>query len=137
MNHCAASNFDGSVRLLSSKMSSAFQLDSVDAALKEALKGPTYEEVRRILYGREHKEMEIPKEALDIATKNNFDLKAYEVLAKEEETRAPRKVRVAAIQFSIVLPTTARIEDQRRAIHNKASKMIDAAVLAGANMICF
>lgn len=35
-------------------MSSAFDLDSVDAALKE-LKGETYEEVRRILYGKESK----------------------------------------------------------------------------------
>uniref|UniRef100_A0A7I4Y2A9 Beta-ureidopropionase n=1 Tax=Haemonchus contortus TaxID=6289 RepID=A0A7I4Y2A9_HAECO len=118
-------------------MSSAFQMDSVETALKDALKGPTYDEVRRILYGREHKELEIPKEAQDIASKNNFDLKAYEVLAKEEEQRAPRKVRIAAIQFSIVLPTTAPVEEQRKAIHSKASKMIDAAVLAGANMICF
>ncbi|KAK5984219.1 CN hydrolase domain-containing protein, partial [Trichostrongylus colubriformis] len=46
-------------------------------------------------------------------------------------------VRVAAIQFSIVLPTTAPVADQRRAIHLKAAKMIDAAVLAGANIICF
>ncbi|PIO58777.1 hypothetical protein TELCIR_19780, partial [Teladorsagia circumcincta] len=73
------------------EMSSAFQLDSVDAALKEALKSPVYDEVYRVLYGREHKELEIPKEALAIAKKNNFDLKAYEVLAKEEELRAPRK----------------------------------------------
>ncbi|KAK6033331.1 hypothetical protein OSTOST_00468 [Ostertagia ostertagi] len=120
------------------KMSSAFQLDSVDEALKEALKSPVYDEVHRVLYGREHKELEIPKEALEIAKKNNFDLKAYEVLAKEEELRAPRK---PAIQkFSIlwrVLPTTAPIEEQRRAIHRKAATMVDAAVLAGANMICF
>ncbi|WKX93867.1 hypothetical protein Q1695_011269 [Nippostrongylus brasiliensis] len=118
-------------------MSSTFELNSVDDALKEALKSPAYDEVRRILYGREHGELEVPKEALDMAKKNDFDLKAYAITAKEEELRAPRKVRVAAIQFSIVLPTSAPVEEQRRAIHQKAARMVDAAVLAGANIICF
>ncbi|VDO38090.1 unnamed protein product [Haemonchus placei] len=100
-------------------MSSAFQMDSVETALKDALKGPTYDEVRRILYGREHKSIFEKIVDMNVLIFNQF------------------QVRIAAIQFSIVLPTTAPVEEQRKAIHNKASKMIDAAVLAGANMICF
>ncbi|KAK6738530.1 hypothetical protein RB195_020561 [Necator americanus] len=117
-------------------MSSPFDFDSVDAALKEALKGPAYEEVHRILYGRSHPELQIPKDALEIATKNNFDIRGYEITAEPEQLRAPRKVKVAAIQFSIVLPTNAPVEEQRKAIHQKVAHMIDAAVLAGANIIC-
>ncbi|VDM68029.1 unnamed protein product [Strongylus vulgaris] len=117
-------------------MGTTFNLDSVDEALKEALKGPTYEEVHRILYGRSHPELEIPKEALAIAEKNNFDLRCYEITAEPEQLRAARNVRVAAIQFSIVLPTSAPVEEQRKAIHQKVATMIDAAAAAGANIVC-
>lgn len=51
--------------------------------------------------------------------------------------KATIQVRVAAIQFSIVLPTTAPVDEQRREIHRKAAKMVEAAALAGANIICF
>ncbi|EPB70486.1 hypothetical protein ANCCEY_10419 [Ancylostoma ceylanicum] len=116
-------------------MSSTFDFESVDEALK-AIQGPTYDEVHRILYGRRHAELEIPKEALEIASKNNFDMRAYEITAEPEQLRAPRKVRVAAIQFAIVLPTNAPIEEQRKAIHHKVATMIDAAAAAGANIVC-
>lgn len=122
---------------MSSAVKSTFQLDSVDAALKEALTGPALEEVQRIVYGRTPSELELPKEALVIASKNGFDLKGYEITAENEEMRAPRKVRVAAIQFSIVLPTNTSVEQQRKAIHRKAATMVEAAVLAGANIVCF
>ncbi|KHJ99645.1 hydrolase, carbon-nitrogen family [Oesophagostomum dentatum] len=116
-------------------MASSFNLDSVDEALKE-LKGPVYDEVHRVLYGRSHPELEIPKEAKEIAEKNNFDLRGYVITAEPEQLRAPRKVRVAAIQFAIVLPTSAPVEEQRKAIHQKVAAMIDAAALAGANIVC-
>ncbi|VDM56596.1 unnamed protein product [Angiostrongylus costaricensis] len=145
--------------LSSRKMSSSFVLDSVDAALKEAMEGPEFDEVRRILYGSKHPELTVPNDALMIATKNNFDLRAYEITAQQEDLRAPRKlqslgrscqsphskqkfdecfqVRVAAIQFSIGAPTSAPVEEQRKANHCKAAKMIDAAAVAGANIVCF
>ncbi|RCN38132.1 hydrolase, carbon-nitrogen family [Ancylostoma caninum] len=116
-------------------MSSTFDFESVDEALK-TIQGPTYDEVHRILYGRPHAELEISKEALEIASKNNFDMRAYEITAEPEQLRAPRKVRVAAIQFATVLPTTAPIEEQRKAIHHKVATMIDAAAAAGANIVC-
>ncbi|CAJ0606417.1 unnamed protein product [Cylicocyclus nassatus] len=120
---------------LSQKMSSPFTLDSVDEGLKE-LQGPVYEEVHRILYGRPHPELEVPKEAHDIAQKNKFDLKCYAITAEPEQLRAPRKVRVAAIQFATVLPTSGPVEEQRKAIHQKVATMIDAAAAAGANIVC-
>ncbi|KAJ1369528.1 hypothetical protein KIN20_031012 [Parelaphostrongylus tenuis] len=88
-------------------MTSSFNLDSVAIALKEGLKGPEYDEVRRILYGRKHSELEVSNDALSIAIKNNFDLRAFEITAQPEHLRPPRKVRVAAIQFSTGAPTTS------------------------------
>ncbi|VDM74808.1 unnamed protein product [Strongylus vulgaris] len=147
-------------------MGSPFNLDSVDEALKEALQSPVYEEVHRILYGEPHpeievpkealtiaeknsfdlkcykiaaepeQEIEVPKEALTIAEKNNFELKCYKIAAEPEQLRAPRKVRVAAIQFSCALPASAPIEEQRAANHQKAATMIEAAAAAGANVVC-
>lgn len=118
-------------------MSSSFNLNSVDNALREAMKGPEFDEVWRILYGRKHSELAVSNDALIIATKNNFDLRAYEITALPEHLRPPRKVRVAAIQFSIGAPTTSPIDEQRKANYCKAAKMIDAAALAGANIVCF
>lgn len=48
----------------------------------------------------------------------------------------PLQVRVACIQNSIVLPTTAPVEEQRNAIHKKVGGMVEAAAAAGANIVC-
>ncbi|VDO88689.1 unnamed protein product [Heligmosomoides polygyrus] len=65
------------------------------------------------------------------------DFNKAELLVQRMAHKATIQVRVAAIQFSIVLPTTAPVDEQRREIHRKAAKMVEAAALAGANIICF
>ncbi|KHJ99650.1 hypothetical protein OESDEN_00367 [Oesophagostomum dentatum] len=114
----------------------AAEFESVEASLKKNLSGKEYDEVRRILYGRAYPELEFPDGAKVIAEKNNFELQGYIISAQEEQLRAPRKVRVACVQNSIVLPTTAPVVDQKKAIHAKVGAMIEAAALAGANIIC-
>merc|ERR1719259_1414218 len=54
----------------------------------------------------------------------------------EENLRAKRIVRVAAIQNAIVAPTTAPITEQRKAIHDRISTMIAAAASCNVNIIC-
>lgn len=46
-------------------------------------------------------------------------------------------MRIAAVQNKIVLPTTAPINDQRAAIHRRVAKMVEAAALSDAKIICF
>ncbi|KAK6058546.1 hypothetical protein COOONC_03883 [Cooperia oncophora] len=46
------------------------------------------------------------------------------------------QVRVALIQNSIALPTTAPVDEQKKALHHKIGAMIEAAALAGANIVC-
>jgi beta-ureidopropionase len=75
--------------------------------------------------------------ALQLAEKNNFQLAGYAFDALPESVRAPRKVRVAAIQNAIVLPTTAPIAEQRTAIHRRIEQMVDAAALCETKIICF
>ncbi|VDM81536.1 unnamed protein product [Strongylus vulgaris] len=140
------------------------EFDSVELTLQKHLTGKDYEEVRRILYGRAYPELQFPEEAKALAAKHNFELQGYSISASEEQLRAPRKVRnslrraartkpadrgmieivfplkglvrVACIQNSIVLPTTAPIEEQKKAIHMKVARMIDAAAAAGTNILC-
>ena len=56
--------------------------------------------------------IEIPEEAKKLSEKENFDLQAYLINAKPEETRPKQIVRIGAIQNQIVLPTTAPIVNQ-------------------------
>lgn len=67
---------------------------------------------------------------------NSCHLAAYRIAAAPEQSRAPRVVRVAAIQNSIVLPTDAPIDEQRRAIHARVGRLIEMAAAAGAQIVC-
>ncbi|CAI5443155.1 unnamed protein product [Caenorhabditis angaria] len=113
----------------------AQNFESVEKALAEKLEGVQLDEVTRILYGRKYPSLSIPDSATQLASTGNFQLSAYTISASPEQTRAPRLVRVAAIQNSIVLPTTAPINAQRDAIHQRIGEMIEAAAQAGANVI--
>ena len=59
-----------------------------------------------------HRELEIPAEASSLADSKDFELKMYGIGASAEETRPPRKVKVAVVQNAIVKPTTDPIEEQ-------------------------
>jgi beta-ureidopropionase len=99
--------------------------------------GEDLTEIRRLLYGKPIKSLTLPREALQFASKENFQLVGHAFEAAPESVRPPRKVRIAAIQNRIVLPTTAPINDQRTALHKRIEKMIEAAAMADAKIICF
>jgi len=99
--------------------------------------GEDLNEIRRLLYGKPIKSLTLPREALQIASKENFQLIGYGFEAAPESVRAPRKVRIAAVQNQIVLPTTAPINEQRTALHRRIEKMIEAAAMADTKIICF
>lgn len=81
------------------------------------------------------RQLAIDSSILDFAKENDFQIAGYVIKAQEEQLRRPRKVRIAAIQNKIVLPTTAPVAEQREAIHRRVGTLIEAAALAGAQII--
>ncbi|XP_031622262.1 beta-ureidopropionase [Contarinia nasturtii] len=111
---------------------------NIEDSLRKHLPEAELKEVKRILYGRsDDNELKLEPKTLDIAQKNNFEVKAYSFDAKSEELRKPRIVRVAAVQHSIVLSTTEKIGAQRDAIVEKITKIVEAAAASNVNIICF
>jgi len=117
---------------------SGTQSSGLDSLLEKHIPaGEDLAEIRRLLYGKPTLPLSLSKEALQLASKENFQLVGYAFDAALESVRAPRKVRVAAVQNQIVLPTTAPIIEQRTALHRRVEKMVEAAALSDAKIICF
>jgi len=112
------------------------EIDDLHKTLQKHLPEDVAKEVNRILYGNPCKKLELSKEAIALSESLDFDLQGYEMAAKEEQTRAPKKVRIGAIQNAIVLPTDAPILKQRDAIFDRVTKLIHAASLCDVNIVC-
>lgn len=118
-------------------MSSEICLKSLESCLEKYIPGNELKEVKRILYGRsDDNAIEVPEETMAIAAKHGFEVRAFSIPAQKEQLRAPRIVRVAAIQNSICVETTAPLEAQRQAIYDKITNIIKAAAAAKANIVC-
>lgn len=65
-----------------------------------------------MLYGKPVKNLSVTEQAAKLAEAHDFEVKAFKFEAAPEHTRAPRIVRVAAIQNSVVLPTTEPVQKQ-------------------------
>lgn len=70
-----------------------------------------------------------------LARNNNFEIRGYQFLA-EEESRPRRIVRVGLVQNTIVLPTTADVHEQIKALHNRISDFCAAAHDVKVNILC-
>jgi beta-ureidopropionase len=68
-------------------------------------------------------QLSIANELLESAKEANFELKGFQMKALDEQLRRPRRVRVAAIQNKIVISTSATVQQQRDAIHNRVRKL--------------
>lgn len=91
---------------------------------------------RRLLYGNPVEPIEISAEARALAEKGDFEVKAFKTPYVGDQCRPARIVRIGVIQNAVVLPTTAPILDQYKAIEARVEKLIDAAAAMGANVIC-
>eukprot|EP00012_Vannella_robusta_P001783 CAMPEP_0206190154 /NCGR_PEP_ID=MMETSP0166-20121206/4584_1 /ASSEMBLY_ACC=CAM_ASM_000260 /TAXON_ID=95228 /ORGANISM="Vannella robusta, Strain DIVA3 518/3/11/1/6" /LENGTH=387 /DNA_ID=CAMNT_0053606185 /DNA_START=363 /DNA_END=1526 /DNA_ORIENTATION=- len=110
----------------------------VEHALEEISDENLRRETYRVLYGvsSPHETLDVPQEVVAMSEQNQFEVKGFKLPCAKEQMRAPRIVRVAVIQNSIARPTTDSLEEQYTAIENKIEKMIDAAALMGANIVC-
>ncbi|KAL0267112.1 UNVERIFIED_CONTAM: hypothetical protein PYX00_009469 [Menopon gallinae] len=117
-------------------MAALAQTESVEKILEKHVPENERKELDRILYGKTLQKLEIPTAAKELSDKHDFEIQAYKIPCKEEELRPPRIVRVAGVQFKIVLPTTSNLAEQREAIYKKVAKIIEAAHHCGVNVLC-
>ncbi|RWS21931.1 beta-ureidopropionase-like protein, partial [Leptotrombidium deliense] len=110
---------------------------SLENILQKHIPEDELKEVKRLLFGKELKKLDLCNDAIELARTNNFEVKGFVFDAQHEQLRTAREVTVAIIQHSIVLPTTAAIDEQRKAIHEKVANIVKAAALCNANIICF
>ncbi|KAI6184242.1 Upb-1 [Aphelenchoides bicaudatus] len=94
------------------------------------------EQAIRFVYGKKLTPLTFDDELKKVADEQNFHLDGYKFEASSEQLRAPRLVKVAAIQNSIIEPTDAPIQQQRDAIYKRVGQLIEAAAKGGANVIC-
>ncbi|XVF01499.1 hypothetical protein REPUB_Repub04eG0093900 [Reevesia pubescens] len=114
--------------------------DSLQHLLSANLKPQIFQEVSRLLLGlncgRPLETIVLPESANTLSSEHDFDLQAFSFSADKELLREPRLVRVALIQNSIALPTTAPFLDQKKTIFEKLVPIIDAAGASGVNILC-
>lgn len=83
------------------------------------------------------RELPVDTKSKQIGIENKFDIKYYDFPAADEQLRKPNEVVVAVVQNSIVKPTTDPVDIQRSALHDKITKIVEAAALNKVNVICF
>ncbi|XP_057976188.1 beta-ureidopropionase [Malania oleifera] len=125
---------------LSLNVGSICGFESLHRLLSSSLEPQVFEEVSRLLLGlncgRTVESIALPASAKALSSKHDFDLQAFHFRADKEVLREPRIVRVGLIQNSIAVPTTAPFLDQKRAIFEKLTPIIDAAGASGVNILC-
>lgn len=118
-------------------MAASKEIESLDKMIALSITGDNLKEFNRIHYGRtDHHEIVLEKNSEEIAEKNNFEVAAFDFLARKEETRSPRVVKVGVIQHSIATSTDKPILEQRQAIFEKIRKIIKVAANEGVNVLC-
>uniref|UniRef100_A0A4W3IRX2 Beta-ureidopropionase n=1 Tax=Callorhinchus milii TaxID=7868 RepID=A0A4W3IRX2_CALMI len=115
----------------------AVQLESLEKCLERHVPPEELREVRRILYGKETRMLDLPLCALETAVERDFELKGLGFEAAPEQLRQPRIVRVGIIQNKIVLPTNAPVAQQVAAMHKRIGDLVEAAAMCGVNIVCF
>lgn len=81
-------------------------------------------------------ELKIDDAAKKIADANNFSIQSYSFDALRENLRAPRIVKVGAVQNCIAASTTDPIGVQRDKIFEKIGNILDAAGADGVQVLC-
>ncbi|KAM8866668.1 beta-ureidopropionase [Synchiropus picturatus] len=116
---------------------SACEFESLEKSLEAHLPEAELKEVKRILFGKETRQLDLPPCAAAAASERNFELKGYKFDAAVEQLRPPKRVRVGLIQNHIVLPTDRPVLDQVAAMHGRIAEMVEVAAMCGVNIVCF
>jgi len=115
---------------------SAEQCESLESVLEKYVPHPELAEVKRILYGKPVKELELAEATVGRAEDDDYQVAGWRMEADTEETRPAREVRIGLIQNKIVLPTDAPIIQQITALQKRIGGIIENAARCGVNIIC-
>jgi len=115
---------------------SAEQCESLESVLEKYVPQPELAEVKRILYGKPVKELELSEATVSRAGDEDYQVAGWRMTADPEETRPAREVRIGLIQNKIVLPTDAPIGQQVTALQKRIGAIIENAARSGVNIIC-
>ncbi|XP_066116120.1 beta-ureidopropionase isoform X2 [Saccopteryx bilineata] len=111
--------------------------ESLEQCLEKHLPPAELREVKRILYGKETRKLDLPSRAFEFASEGDFELQGYAFEAAEEQLRGPRTVRVGLVQNRIPLPADAPVAKQVSALHSRIETITEVAAMCGVNIICF
>ncbi|XP_036163309.1 beta-ureidopropionase isoform X2 [Myotis myotis] len=111
--------------------------ESLEQCLEKHLPPTDLREVKRLLYGKETRKLDLPSQALECAAEGDFELQGYAFEAAEEQLRGPRTVRVGLVQNRIPLPAEAPVAKQVSALHRRIEAIVEVAAMCGVNIICF
>ncbi|XP_038619195.1 beta-ureidopropionase isoform X4 [Tachyglossus aculeatus] len=109
---------------------------SLERCLDRHLPAEELREVKRILFGKETRQLELPSGALEAASELDFELQGYAFQAAAEQLRQPRIVRVGLIQNKIPLPTDSPVTEQVAALHRRIEEIVEVAARCGVNVVC-
>uniref|UniRef100_F6V4N0 Beta-ureidopropionase n=1 Tax=Ornithorhynchus anatinus TaxID=9258 RepID=F6V4N0_ORNAN len=110
---------------------------SLEQCLERHLPPGELREAKRILFGKETRQLELPSGALEAASELDFELQGYAFQAAAEQLRQPRIVRVGLIQNKIPLPTDSPVAEQVAALHRRIEEIVEVAAKCGVNVVCF
>uniref|UniRef100_F1RL41 Beta-ureidopropionase 1 n=1 Tax=Sus scrofa TaxID=9823 RepID=F1RL41_PIG len=113
------------------------EFESLEQCLEKHLPLADLREVKRILYGKETRELNLPRGAFEAATKGDFELLGCAFEAVEEQQRRPRTVRVGLVQNRTPLPADTPVVKQVTALHRRIAAIAEVAAMCGVNIICF
>ncbi|KAG2471199.1 BUP1 ureidopropionase, partial [Polypterus senegalus] len=116
---------------------SQYTFESLEKTLEKYIPADELAEIKRIVFGKETKRLDLPKCATKAADERNFELEGYRFEASIEQLRPPRCIRVGLIQNQIVLPTDAPVRDQTAALHKRIEEIVEVAAMCGVNIVCF
>ncbi|XP_020833294.1 beta-ureidopropionase [Phascolarctos cinereus] len=113
------------------------EFSSLEQSLEENLPPADLSNVRRILFGRETRKLDLPLSALVNASQQDFELLAFAFEASEEQLRPARLIRVGLVQNRILLPPDAPVSEQVGALHRRIAEIVEVAAQCGVNIVCF
>ncbi|OWK14816.1 UPB1 [Cervus elaphus hippelaphus] len=111
--------------------------ESLERCLEKHLPLAELQEVKRVLYGKETRKLDLPSAALEAASREDFELQGYAFEAAAEQQRRPRTVRVGLVQNRTPLPADTPVVKQVTALHRRMEAVVEVAAVCGVNIICF
>jgi len=112
------------------------EITNLNDILEKHIPEDELREVKRILYGTPVETLQLPTSVEENAALQKFEVAAYKVPTRLEQMRAPRLVRIGAVQNKIVVPTDKPVLEQITALHQRIKVIIESAAQCGVNVLC-